>query len=93
MRFVVTRGTGQRVNTVKDIEIYAKTSTAQVSDLSKRDDGNQFLEHAWFVGYFKYKEHKPLSFTIMIENAGSSSAATMVAKQFLIAYKDIAHLV
>lgn len=92
MRFAVTRGTGQRVNTVKDIEIYAKTSTAQVSDLSRREDGQQFLEHAWFAGYFRYKEYKPLAFAIMIENAGSSQEATMVAKKFLLGYKDIAHM-
>lgn len=91
MRFVVTTGTGKRVNAVKDIEIYAKTSTAQVSDFSKRKESTNFLEHAWFVGYFKYKEYPPLAFTIVIENAGTSQVATTVAKQLLLAYKNIAH--
>lgn len=93
MRFVVTTGTGKRVNAVKDIEIFAKTSTAQVSDFSKRKEGAHFLEHAWFVGYFQYKEYAPLAFTIMIENAGTSQVATTVAKQLLLAYKNIAHRV
>ncbi len=93
MRFVVTRGTGKRVNAVKDIEIYAKTSTAQITDLQKRNLSKQFLEHAWFVAYFQYKDYRPLSFVILVENAGTSQVATTIAKQFLMAYKDIAHKV
>ncbi len=93
MRFVITRGTGQRISAVKDIEIYAKTSTAQVSDFQKRSLNEKYLEHAWFVAYFKYQEYKPLVFVILVENAGSSQVATSIAKQFLIQYKDIASLV
>jgi len=87
MRAVVTRGTGQRVSTVKDIEIYAKTSTAQVSGLQKRNLDKSHLEHAWFVAYFKYKDHKPLTIVVMIEHAGSSRFPTITAKNFLIHYK------
>jgi penicillin-binding protein 2 len=93
MRFVITRGTGLRVNTVKDIEIYAKTSTAQVSDFQKRTLSEQFLEHAWFVAHFQYKDFKPLVLVILVENAGTSQVATTIAKKFLIQYKDVAHLV
>ncbi len=88
MRFVVTSGTGQKVNTVKDIEIYAKTSTAQMSDFEKRELGTEFMEHAWFVAYFSYKHYKPLVLVILIEHAGSSQVASGVAKQFLIEYKE-----
>lgn len=93
MRFVITRGTGQRISTVQDITIYAKTSTAQVSDYQKRSLNEKYLEHAWFVTYFQYKAYKPLVFVILVENAGSSQVATSIAKQFLIRYKDIAHLI
>ncbi len=93
MHFVITRGTGQRISAVKDIEIYAKTSTAQVSDFQKRNLSEKYLEHAWFVAYFQYKNYRPLVFVILVENAGSSQVATAIAKQFLIQYKDIAHLV
>ncbi len=88
MKYVVKRGTGKRVN-VKDIKIYAKTSTAQTSDFSKRKLGTEFLEHAWFAAYVQYKHYKPLVFVILVENAGSSKVATLIAKQFLLAYKDL----
>ncbi len=89
MKYVVSRGTGKKVNTVKDIEIYAKTSTAQISDFQMRKLGSEYLEHAWFVAHFTYKDHKPLVFVVVVENAGSSLVATTVAKNFLIAYKDL----
>ena len=37
-----------------DIKIYAKTSTAQTSDFSKRKLDTKFLEHGWFVAYFPH---------------------------------------
>lgn len=92
MRFVVTRGTGKRINVVKDVEIYAKTSTAQITAFQKRTISKQFLEHAWFVSYFQYKNYRPLVVVILVENAGTSQVATSVAKEFLLAYKKIAHL-
>lgn len=90
MRSVVTRGTGLRVNRVKNVEIYAKTSTAQTSNLDKRHMGTAYLEHGWFVAYFKYLEHDPITIVVMIENAGSSRIATNVAKNFLVEYKRFA---
>ena len=62
MQLVVTKGTGRNINTIKDIEIYAKTSTAQISDISKRKLSPDYLEHAWFVAYFHYQDHAPLVF-------------------------------
>lgn len=87
MKKVVTTGTGKRVSKVKDIEVYAKTSTAQNSALQKRHLGEEYLEHGWFVGYFKYKDHTPLTLVIMLENVGSSSNATNLARNFFIEYK------
>lgn len=87
MRSVVKKGTGKRISTIKDIIIYAKTSTAQTSDLSKRQLGKEYLEHGWFVGYFKYKEENPLTIVILVEHAGSAQVATTAAKNFLISYK------
>jgi penicillin-binding protein 2 len=86
MQKVVTVGTGQR-SRVRDIQLYAKTSTAQNSDLSKRELGEQYLEHGWFVGYFGYKHHPPLTIVIMLENVGTSMVPTGIAKQFFIEYK------
>lgn len=87
MQFVVQSGTGKRVD-IADMNIYAKTSTAQMSDLSKRTLGNSFLEHAWFVAYVQYGKRKPFVFVILVEHAGTSKIAAMIAKQFLLAYKQ-----
>jgi len=89
MRSVVTKGTGIQISQVKEIEIYAKTSTAQVADLDKRDINATYLEHAWFVAYFKYKDNRPLTIVILAENVGSSREATNIAKNFLIEYKNL----
>lgn len=89
MKLVVTKGTGQRVGTVKDFEIYAKTSTAQTSDLSKCILGKQYWPHGWFVAHLSYKNQSPLTLVILVEHAGSSKVATMIAKNFLIAYKKV----
>ena len=86
MQKVVTVGTGRR-SRVKDIQVYAKTSTAQNSDLSKRELGEQYLEHGWFVSHFHYKHHTPLTIVIILENVGSSSVPTGVAKNFFVEYK------
>ena len=86
MKFVVQQGTGKRVN-IADMEVYAKTSTAQTSDFSKRKLGANFLEHAWFVAHVQYGNRKPLVFVILVENAGSSKVAALIAKQFLVTYK------
>lgn len=87
MRKVVTAGTGRRINHIKDIEIHAKTSTAQTSTFAKRKLGKQYLEHAWFVSHVQYKQEKPITLVILVEHAGSSRVATNIAKDFLVAYK------
>jgi len=89
MRAVVTEGTGHRVSKVKDIKIYAKTSTAQVTGLQKHHVDQSHLEHGWFVAYFRYKDYKPLTIVILIEHAGSSRLPTMTAKNFLIHYREL----
>lgn len=87
MKKVVKRGTGIRVNSVRDIEVYAKTSTAQISSLAKRELDSRYLEHGWFAGFFQYKDLKPLTLVIITENSGTTRIATNYAKNFLIAYK------
>jgi len=87
MKSVVKSGTGRSVRKVKDITIYAKTSTAQTSDISKRKLGEQFLEHGWFVGHFQYKDYDPLVVVILVEHVGAAQVATTIAKNFLIEYK------
>lgn len=89
MRKVVTQGTGRSINRKKDFEIYAKTGTAQTSDLKKRDLGQLYWEHKWFVGCFKYKENKPLIFVIMVEHAQSPSLTKDAINKLLTEYKKL----
>lgn len=89
MQKVVNQGTGQRVKQIKEIKIYAKTSTAQTSSLDKHDLGVEYLEHGWFVCYFSYKDQKPLTVVILVEHAGSARVATEIAKNFLAQYKKM----
>lgn len=87
MKSVVKRGTGKSVRKVKDMKVYAKTSTAQTSDFSKRKLDEKYLEHGWFVGYFQYKEYNPLVIVILAERVGAAQVATTIAKNFLLEYK------
>ena len=87
MKSVVQHGTGRAMRTIKDITIYAKTSTAQTSDFSKRKLDEKYLEHGWAVAYFQYKEYEPLVIVILVEHVGASRIATNIAKNFLLEYK------
>lgn len=88
MRAVVEQGTGKRAHN-KNFTVYGKTSTAQVSDLSKRHQGTEHMEHGWFVGYIQYHDYTPLTIVILLENVGSSRVATKVAQNFLIEYRKL----
>jgi penicillin-binding protein 2 len=87
MKSVVKSGTGKAVRKVKDMQVYAKTSTAQTSDFSKRKLDEKYLEHGWFVGHFQYKEYKPLVIVVLVERVGAAQVATTIAKNFLLEYK------
>lgn len=89
LKKVVKSGTGKQIKNIEDIKVYAKTGTAQTSSFSKRKLGKQFLEHAWFVSYFQYKDHKPMVMVIMIENAGNTRPALNTAKKILLKYKNL----
>jgi penicillin-binding protein 2 len=93
MKSVVKSGTGRIVRKVKDIIIYAKTSTAQTSDFSKRKLDEKYLEHGWFVGHFQYKNYDPLVIVILVERVGTAQVATTIAKNFLIEYKKYMDLI
>ncbi len=88
MKAVVEQGTGRTANN-KKFTVYGKTSTAQVSDLSKRNQGTEHMEHGWFVGYIQYHHYTPLTIVILLENVGTSREATRVAQKFLIEYAKL----
>ncbi len=93
MRETVLDGTAIRLRRfLKQYNLYAKTSTAQTSDITKRLEGKEFMEHAWIAVNFSYKNMPSKTLIILIENAGSSRAATAVAEQFLIAYRELMEL-
>jgi penicillin-binding protein 2 len=87
MKSVVTEGTGRRVNRIKDIEVYAKTSTAQISTIDKRGLGQQYFEHGWVVVHFTIKGQKPLILVVLVEHAGTSRIPVIIAKNLLLDYK------
>ena len=89
MKKVVTTGTGKRLNQLKDVKVYAKTSTAQTSSTSMRRLGSQYLEHGYFAGCFKYKNEQPLTVVILVENAGTAQVATTIARNLLNGYKAL----
>jgi cell division protein FtsI/penicillin-binding protein 2 len=81
----------RNIKNLKDIQIFAKTGTAQVVGMKNPDGDDEEQEyarrhHAWFVSYFSYKHEDPLVLVLMIEHVGSSIYATTVAKNFLKAY-------
>ena len=88
MELAVKHGTGHLLKSVPDLEIYAKTSTAQTSSLSKRLHGPKFFAHGWFVAYFRYQENRPMVCLTLVENTGSARNAAEIAKNFLIGYKQ-----
>lgn len=88
MQKAVVHGTASRAK-VKDIKIYAKTSTAQTSGMDKHDLGGEYLEHGWLVAYFSYKDEKPLTLVILTEHSGTSRTSTPIAGDFIRAYKKL----
>jgi penicillin-binding protein 2 len=86
---VVTEGTGRQIRTIKDITVYAKTGTAQVTALQKNNHTHKYREHGWFTAYFTCKEKAPLVMVILVEHAGSSRIPTHLAKEFLLKYSTL----
>jgi len=91
MQLVTTAGTGRGAS-IKDYQLYAKTSTAQTSALAKRTLDKKYLEHGWFVAYAQYKNSQPLTIVILAENSGSSKIATKIARNFLLRFKELIDL-
>lgn len=88
LKKVVKTGTGVRMN-LNDIEVFAKTGTAQTSDLEKRDLGKAYLEHAWVACHFYYKDYSPLSMVIFVENAGGTGPAITASKKVILRYRNM----
>lgn len=85
MKRAVEEGTA-RTKKIADIDLYAKTGTAQTTNFIGTTEESLLPCHAWFVGTFWYKE-KPLTIMILVEYAGSSKVAKRVAEQFLTKYR------
>lgn len=71
-------GTG-RFSNLPELDIYAKTGTAQ------NPHGD---DHAWFVGFVE-DDQNPLAFAIIVENGGSGGAtAAPIGKKLIKKYYD-----
>ncbi|MBT3455708.1 hypothetical protein HN446_01460 [bacterium] len=89
MRTASTEGTGKRLNNIENLTIFAKTGSAQTSELSKRKLGDKYLEHGWFVANIFYKNEKPITLVVIVENAGGSRIPVNITKKFLIEYSKL----
>lgn len=92
MKGVTISGTGRALGLIKDIDIFAKTGTAQTCSLTKEITSKQQLEHGWVTGFFRINGDAWRAFIVLVENAGSSRPAVQIADRFLRAYrKKIVH--
>jgi penicillin-binding protein 2 len=83
MQLAVQEGTVRILKTFKDLDIRAKTGTAQVTHKSKRREGREFREHGWCTASIQSNEHEPLVTVVLIEHAGTSRPATRTTKRFI----------
>lgn len=87
---VIRQGTGVLLNRLQNFKIQGKSGTAQVQALEKQVLSKEQQCHGYFAAHFQYKNEKPRTLVILLEHAGSSSAAIRYAYSFL---KQYAHLV
>lgn len=89
MAEAVKYGTVQALNELKNFTIHAKTGTAQTCSLSVKKHVREQYEHAWFTGWFSYKNSKPLTMIILLEHVGSSRYAREMAQKFFDQYEKM----
>lgn len=81
-------GTGRELQRIKDFEMYAKTSTAQVSSLEKSETGeSRYKEHRWLTINFKFQDNPWMTLVIIVERAEEKGACTKIALSLLKNYK------
>lgn len=76
MRMVVeeNEGTGHLLANLKNVDIWAKTGTAQA--------GRGQEHHAWFAGFLRNQKSN-LAFCVFLEHGGSSANAVTITNEFL----------
>lgn len=83
-------GTGRELQRIKDLEMYAKTSTAQVANLEKTETGeDQYKEHRWLAINFKDRDKPWMTLIILVERAPEKRACTKIALSLLKRYKNM----
>jgi penicillin-binding protein 2 len=91
MALGVQKGTSRRLAVYEQFTMYAKTGTAQISNLRTQKEKctrSQF-EHGWIGVCFAYQNQKPYILVVLVEHAGTSRAATEVAQKILKYYEQI----
>ncbi len=90
MALGVQKGTSRRLSFYNQFTIFAKTGTAQVSNLRTKKEKcmrSQF-EHGWSALYFSYKNQEPYVLVVLVEHAGSARVAVEVAQKILRLYGE-----
>ncbi len=87
MKEAAVSGTAKLLGCIRDVDVFAKTGTAQTCSLDREVTSKKQLEHAWVTGFFKAHAGGPwYAFAILVENVGSSRPALQAADKFLRAY-------
>jgi penicillin-binding protein 2 len=86
MHEVTKKGSGRLLGSLQEVKIRAKTGTAQVASLEKREEGRGYHEHAWLAADCVFDDGHSIILVILIEHAGSSRVAVQVATNFLKKY-------
>jgi penicillin-binding protein 2 len=90
MEAVIHEGNAKALSKIKNVQLYAKTGTAQVLSFEKKgeNDSAAFDEHAWIAVHMQYADQAPLMIIILLEHAKSSKVAIRIAKNVILAYKQ-----
>jgi penicillin-binding protein 2 len=80
---VVTHGTAHLLGKIENSRVYAKTGTAQISNVRRGIKSYSQSEHAWCTAYFKVKGERPLVAVVLVEHAGRSRPAVVVVEKLI----------
>jgi penicillin-binding protein 2 len=86
----VISGTARLLGLIPEVDVFAKTGTAQTCSLDKEVVSKKQLEHGWVTGFFSMRSGGPwYAFAIFVEHVGSSRPALQIADKFLRAYVQL----
>jgi penicillin-binding protein 2 len=93
MHMVVQEGTCSPLKSVPDFDLYGKTGTAQVTNLTLREQKKhvnytrkELCEHGWCVVFCKHPDCPPFALVVLLEHVSSSMVSVTIVKNILTEY-------